>query len=101
MSDNTINGREELALLLYPTRYDIYLTLKNSTEPLYPAKIAQMLGISRKLASFHLSTLEEHGFATSEYGLSSPMSPPKAVRYYTLTDKGERIIQNFIEEMEK
>jgi len=88
---------EGLSLLLYPTRYDIYLALKNSEGPMYASKIARELGIDRKLVSFHLSALEKYGFVTSEVGIANPeKGAPKAVKYYSPTDKADRIIDDFI-----
>jgi len=102
MGERGSRETEELSILTYPTRYDIYLTLKNSKQPMYASQIARELGIDRKLVSFHLSALEKHGFVTSDIGIANPENTsPKAVKYYTITDKADKIITNFIKSVQR
>ena len=92
------NSGKDLSILLFPTRYEIYRKLKEAGEPLYASEIAEKIGVDRKLISFHLSSLERHGFVTSEFGVQNkppPTGPPKAVRYYTLTSKADTVLREF------
>ena len=93
---------KDLSILLFPTRYNIYNTLKNSKKRLYASQIAEKIGVERKLVSFHLSSLERNGFVTSEFDVQNDPpeeGPPKAVRYYTLTDKAEKLLTELVEEI--
>jgi tetratricopeptide (TPR) repeat protein len=91
-------GTEELYGLLLPSRFEIYKLLQ-SGEKLYASKIAERLKMDRKLVSFHLAWLEQHGFLTSNFGLANPERvAPKAVRYYETTDKGGDVL-NAIREL--
>jgi len=49
----------------------------------------------RRLVSYHLLTLEEHGFLSSKYEISEqPKSKGKAIRKYEVTEKvGEVILK--------
>jgi len=58
----------------------------------FVSQFEKMMKIDRKIISFHLSKLEESGLVTSEYGLKTySKTRPMAVRYYSLTTKGEEV----------
>jgi len=89
---------EEVYGLLLPTRYKICKLLEDSQKPMYASRIAEELELERKLVSFHLSWLEEHGFVTSEFGLANPAkTAPKAVRYYKPTGKAKELLSRLKE----
>lgn len=80
-------------VLMHPTRYQIIQILKEAEGPLYIAQIADKLQIDDKLASFHLSVLSKHGFVQSEFRLENPpRGGPKALKYYTLTEKVDQTL---------
>ncbi len=82
--------------LSHPARASIIKMLKKEGKA-YIAQIAEALGISERLASFHLSVLHSRGFVESEYGLSNPSkNPPRVVRYYYITDKVDKALDEFI-----
>ena len=91
---------EDILVLLYPTRYEIYVTLKDAGEPLNASQISEKLGLCRKLISRHLSKLEEGGFVTSTLRVQkTPRGPRRRVRYYKLTYKADRILREFKEKL--
>jgi len=82
--------------LLVPTRYRIYRTIVDSGKPMYAGKIAEQLGLDRKLVSFHLSELEEQDFLKSEFKVMNPeKGAPKAAKYYHPTGNAEKLLQRF------
>ena len=93
--------REELATigaaypLSHPARASIIKFLKKEDKA-YIAQIGKALGLNERLVSFHLSVLSSGGFVQSEYGLSNPSTnPPRAVRYYRLTEKVDKTLDEF------
>ena len=99
-------SRDELAKigalypLTHPARASIIKLLKSQGKA-YIAQIAKKLGVKERTASFHLSVLAGGGFVKSEYGLSNPgKKPPRVVRYYSLTDKVDKAIKDFLDELE-
>lgn len=89
-------------VMLHPIRYRITKLLKESSKPLYVAQIAKKLGMSdkRKLISFHLSVLSEHGLVKSKYNVRGGPSTdteghPIVVNYYHLTKKAKDTISTF------
>lgn len=78
-------------LVLHPIRWKIMEALKDG-KPRYIDEIATLVKEDRRLVSFHLSTLEENGFAVSEFKIiEPPHSMGKAGRFYKLTDKFDKI----------
>jgi len=78
-------------LLLHPIRFRIIELLMEN--PLHINGISKAMGEERRLISYHLLTLEEHGFVDSKYEISeSPKSKGKAIRKYWVTDKVEKVI---------
>ena len=85
MSEKTI---KEGTVMLHPIRWKILTGLEKKGKEMYIDPIAEMVGSDRRLVSFHLATLEEHGFLTSEFKVvKKPESKGKAGRFYKLTPK--------------
>ena len=93
----------DASILLQPLRYDVYKVLKYSKQPLYIDQIAEAVHSDRRLVSYHLATLEEHGFATSQFMEITAAKPNpgkgKAGRFYTLTDKADRVLAQLKKEI--
>ncbi len=82
--------------LSHPARASIIKLLKKEGKA-YIAQLAEELGLSERLISFHLSVLSSGGFVESEYGLSNPgKNPPRVVRYYHLTEKVDETLREFL-----
>jgi len=78
-------------VLLHPIRYRIVELLVE--KPMHINLISKAMGEERRLVSYHLLTLEEHGFVNSKYEISeSPKSKGKAIRKYWVTDKVDGVI---------
>ncbi len=78
-------------VLLHPIRFRIIELLMEN--PLHINGISKAMGEERRLISYHLLTLEEHGFVNSKYEISeAPKSKGKAIRKYWVTDKVEKVI---------
>jgi len=57
-------------------------------KPMHINEISKTLGEERQLVSYHLHTLEEHGFVSSKYEISEhPKSGGKAIRKYWVNGK--------------
>jgi len=88
-------------LLMQPIRYKIVKKLREEKRPMYVDEIATGIKEDRRLVSFHLTTLEEHEFAKSEFHvIDRPQSKGKAGRFYTLTPKVESVLRELREAME-
>ena len=89
-------------VLLHPIRYKIIETLKVAEKPMYIDEIAKKIKENRRLTSFHLSTLENKGYATSEFGvIKKPASMGKAGRFYRLTSKVDIVLEELTKILEK
>lgn len=83
-------------VLSHPVRRAVIEVLKKKQKA-YIAQIANELGLSGRLVTFHLSILSTAGFVESEYGLSNPRgTPPRAVRYYHVTPKVDKVLNEFV-----
>jgi DNA-binding transcriptional ArsR family regulator len=83
---------ETIYVATHPTRLHILLQLES--EKVYASKLEEMMKVDRKIISFHLSKLEKAGLATSEYGLKTSLKTrPMAVRYYSLTTEGKKMVE--------
>jgi predicted transcriptional regulator len=83
-----INSKEleALNLLMNPVRFKIISSLREG--PMYINEIANVAGVSRTTAAFHLRLLEAAGFIRSEFRIiHTPKSMGKAARFYALTPK--------------
>ena len=82
---------EEVHMLLHPIRYRIIELL--TEKPMHINEISKALREERRLVSYHLLTLEEHGFLSSKYEISEqPKSKGRAIRKYMETGKVEEVI---------
>ncbi len=85
---------KEVHVLLHPMRYKIVELLVE--KPMHINEISKVLGGERRLVSYHLLTLEEHGFLSSNYEISEqPKSKGKAIRKYRVTGKVEKVLLEF------
>ena len=86
------NIYETIHAVTHPVRLKILLRLES--EKAYASNLEQVTKVDRKIISFHLSKLEKAGMVTSEYGLlTTSKSRPMAVRYYSLTVEGEKMVK--------
>ena len=79
---------EDVYVLIHPVRYRIVKLL--AEKPLHVNAIALAMGIERRHITYHLRILEDSGFITSKYEVSSEGPKElrgKALRVCTLTDK--------------
>ena len=102
----TVN-REEIArlrrgyVLSHPARVSIVKYLRQLKRA-YIRQIAQALGLSDRLVSFHLSMLASERLVKSEYGLSNPgTNPPRVVRYYELTDEVNQVLADLLADLKE
>lgn len=86
---------ERIHIASQPTRLQI-LHLLTDKKKMYATQIGEALSIDRKIAAFHLNSLEEAKLMTSEYGLSEDKRPV-AVKYYELTAKGKEILERILQ----
>jgi DNA-binding transcriptional ArsR family regulator len=93
---------KEGAILLHPVRYKIVEVLRKADRSMYIDEIAEAIKEDRRLVSFHLSAMEEKGFATSSFEvIKKPNSLGKAGRYYILTGKVDAVLKDIAELLQK
>ncbi len=81
----------DVHILLHPVRYRIVELLMD--EPMHINEISREVNIERRLVSYHLLTLEEHGFVKSNYEISEhPRSKGRAIRKYEPTEKVKHVL---------
>ena len=86
------NVYETIFVATHPTRSNILTQLES--QKMYASKLEEVISVDRKIISFHLSKLEKAGLVSSEYGLMTSLNTrPMAVRYYTLTVEGEKMVK--------
>ncbi len=85
-------------VLSHPVRAAITKLLKKEGA-MYTSKIAKTLDFSDRLIAFHLSMLASAGFVESNYQLTNPGTPPRIARYYSLTDKVDKTLAEFMASM--
>ena len=74
-------------IMLHPARLKILYLLEEKGE-MYIDEIANHVGIDRRLVSFHLGVLQNHGFLESSFKIvQEPHSKGKAGRFFKLTTK--------------
>lgn len=79
------------AILLHPVRYKIIELFGKEARDMYIDEIAGLIGEDPRLTSFHLTTLQEKGYAESKFGIiDKPASKGRAGRFYRLTPKVEK-----------
>ncbi len=83
---------KEAHVLLHPIRFRIVELLEN--QPMHINAISKALEEEKKkLVSYHLGILEDHGFVNSRYEISEqPKSRGKALKKYWVTDKVREVI---------
>jgi len=85
---------DDVYTLLHPMRFRIVELLSEKT--MHIAEISKALGMERRLASYHLTVLEESGFLTSKYEISeAKKSKGRALRIYKVTDKVDAVLSEF------
>src|SRR4051794_39943804 len=73
-------GWEALQLLAEPTRRALYQACRAAGAPLTREDVASAVGVSRRLAAFHLDLLAEAGLLTVDYARPAGRSGPGAGR---------------------
>ncbi len=85
---------KDIHILMHPIRFRIVQLLVG--RQMHINEISNAPGEERRLISYHLLTLEEHGFLASRYEISRlPRSKGKAIRKYRITNKVEEVISEF------
>lgn len=85
---------KEAHILLHPLRYRIAELL--AEKPMHIRELIEALGEDRRLVSYHLLTLEEHGFVSSKFNFPyEPIANRKSGKKYGVTGKG-RISYQFL-----
>jgi len=93
---------KEGAVLLHPMRFKIINALMDAGRAMYIDEVATAIGENRRLVSFHLSTLEERGYATSEFDvIKKPSSKGKAGKFYKLTPNVNKVLGDLMKILEK
>ena len=87
--------RENGEVILNPTRFKIVKLLVSSS--MSASEIAQQLGIDLKLTIFHLKKLTKCGILKNCYIQRTVQNRPVLIRYYSLTDYGEKSLRNITE----
>lgn len=92
VKDKINNVYATIYVATHPTRFNILAQLES--QKMYASKLEEKIAVNRKIISFHLSKLEKVGLVASEYGLmTSAKTRPMAVRYYSLTPEGEKMVK--------
>jgi DNA-binding transcriptional ArsR family regulator len=94
------NLLKEAHILLHPLRYRIAELL--AERPLNLHELIETLGEDRRLVSYHLLTLEEHGFVSGKFGLDrfERDASGKTGATYGVTEKGRISYQLLVLEVE-
>ena len=96
IKEKTYEALEPIYVATHPTRSNILTQLES--QKMYASKLEEKIAVDRKIISFHLSKLEKAGLVASEYGLmTSTKTRPMAVRYYSLTSEGEKMVKKLKE----
>lgn len=85
---------EVLYTALHPSRREILEAIANDPKKKsYALKLEQVLGMNRKVVTFHLAQLQKYGLVEGEFGLKNePDTRPVAVKYFSLTKKGQNML---------
>jgi DNA-binding transcriptional ArsR family regulator len=82
---------KEAHVILHPIRFKIVELL--AEKPMHISEISRALNEERRLVSYHLDTLDEYGFVSSNYAISEhPKSRGKALRIYSTTGKVKKVV---------
>ena len=72
--------------LLHPIRYKLVQLI--NAKPSYQSELAAILGMGRRLATYHLDILEEAGFLTAQYRVSQEgRGKGRAQKVYSVSPK--------------
>jgi predicted transcriptional regulator len=91
VKEKSNDALETIYVATHPTRSNILTHLE--FQKMYASKLEEKIAVDRKIISFHLAKLEKAGLVASEYGLMTSKTRPMAVRYYSLTSEGEKMIK--------
>jgi predicted transcriptional regulator len=91
VKEKSNDALETIYVATHPTRSNILTHLES--QKMYASKLEEKIAVDRKIISFHLAKLEKAGLVASEYGLMTSKTRPMAVRYYSLTSEGEKMIK--------
>jgi predicted ArsR family transcriptional regulator len=83
------NGLRRLATLDEPIRRRIYELVRRARRPMSREEVAVEVGISRKLAAFHLDKLLDRGLLKTHYARPAGRSGPgagRSAKYYEPSD---------------
>lgn len=88
-------------ILIHPIRYRIIKAIKEK-QKLYIQELADILGINRRMVSFHLSTLNQYGFVEGNYEvlrLRRSLRHPKGkvAKYFRITPKVDTVLNSIVE----
>jgi predicted ArsR family transcriptional regulator len=90
MTSREDEGIMPLAALDDPVRRDIFEFVRRSGRPVSREEVAERIGISRKLAAFHLDKMLERGLLKSHYARPPGRSGPgagRSAKYYERSDR--------------
>lgn len=93
-SKKIIKSLELGNVLIHPIRYRIIKEIKEK-QKLYIQELADILGINRRMVSFHLSTLSQYGFVEGNYEalrVQRPKGKGKAAKYFRITPKVDAVL---------
>lgn len=89
-----INNLKLGNILIHPIRYRIIKEIKEK-QKLYIQELADILGINRRMVSFHLSTLSQYGFVEGNYEVirvPRPKGKDRAAKYFRITPKVDIVL---------
>jgi predicted ArsR family transcriptional regulator len=93
MNDRLIRGAFSLAALDDENRRRMYLFIRHQGRPVSREEVAKELGLSRKLAAFHLDKLSEKGLLKFHYARPPGRSGPGAGRPAKVYEPSEARIE--------
>jgi len=88
-------------IITHPSRWSIVKALEKATSPLSYRKIADLVGLERRLVTFHLMFLDQYGLVDRDFMLLEPDCYDKeerrskrriAVSCFKLTDKCRTVL---------
>ena len=89
---------EDAHMLMHPLRFRMVEVLQE--KPMHINAVSKAIKVERRLATYHLVALEEHGFVKSKYEISlEGKSKGKAIRVYWITDKVASVIAQMKREL--
>jgi len=102
MSLPSSEALKQVSILLHPIRYKVIELFRKEERDMYIDEIAGLIGEHPRLTSFHLSTLQENGYAESKFEIiKKPSSLGRAGRFYRLTPKVEEDLKEIISTLQR